>query len=65
MVPLSILDLATVATGSTPARALAETTRLAGVAERLGWLSFICQGEGHGIEFPLASSASLEYSTTA
>jgi luciferase family oxidoreductase group 1 len=40
MVPLSVLDLATVATGSTPARALAETTQLAGVAERLGYTRF-------------------------
>ena len=37
MVPLSVLDLATVATGSTPARALGETTQLAQVAEGLGY----------------------------
>jgi luciferase family oxidoreductase group 1 len=55
MVPLSVLDLATVATGSTPARALAETTRLAAVAERLGskrlWVA-----EHHGMP-AVASSA--------
>lgn len=37
MIPLSILDLATVATGSTPAQALSETTEMAKVAERLGY----------------------------
>jgi luciferase family oxidoreductase group 1 len=37
MIPLSILDLATVATGSTPARALSETTLMALEAERLGY----------------------------
>ena len=37
MIPLSILDLATVATGSTPAQALAETTAMAVAAERLGY----------------------------
>ena len=37
MVPLSVLDLATVAEGSTPADALADTTRLARVVERLGY----------------------------
>jgi luciferase family oxidoreductase group 1 len=37
MIPLSVLDLATVATGSTPARALAETTDLALEVERLGY----------------------------
>ncbi|HET6873136.1 MAG TPA: LLM class flavin-dependent oxidoreductase [Acidimicrobiales bacterium] len=40
MVPLSVLDLATVGSGSTPARALADTTRLALEAERLGYLRF-------------------------
>jgi luciferase family oxidoreductase group 1 len=34
---LSVLDLATVATGSTPAQALADTTRLAVAVERLGY----------------------------
>jgi len=37
MIPLSVLDLATVATGSTPARALSETTAMAREAERLGY----------------------------
>jgi luciferase family oxidoreductase group 1 len=37
MIPLSVLDLATVATGSNPARALAETTDLALEVERLGY----------------------------
>ena len=37
MIPLSVLDLATVASGSTPARALHETTQMAVEAERLGY----------------------------
>jgi luciferase family oxidoreductase group 1 len=37
MIPLSVLDLATVATGSNSARALAETTLTALEAERLGY----------------------------
>lgn len=37
MIPLSVLDLATVATGSTPAQALRETTELAVIVERLGY----------------------------
>jgi luciferase family oxidoreductase group 1 len=37
MVPLSVLDLATVATGSSPAQALAETTELARAVERFGY----------------------------
>lgn len=37
MIPLSLLDLATVASGSTPARALHETTLMAKEAERLGY----------------------------
>lgn len=37
MIPLSVLDLATVATGSTPAQALRETTKMAVEAERLGY----------------------------
>jgi luciferase family oxidoreductase group 1 len=37
MIPLSVLDLATVASGSSPAQALAETTDLARVVERLGY----------------------------
>jgi luciferase family oxidoreductase group 1 len=55
MVPLSVLDLATVATGSTSARALAETTQLAGVAERLGYKR-LWVAEHHGMP-AVASSA--------
>jgi luciferase family oxidoreductase group 1 len=36
VIPLSVLDLATVATGSSPARALRETTMMAISAERFG-----------------------------
>jgi luciferase family oxidoreductase group 1 len=55
MVPLSVLDLATVATGSDPARALAETTELAKTAERLGYKRFWV-AEHHGMP-AVASSA--------
>jgi luciferase family oxidoreductase group 1 len=55
MVSLSVLDLATVATGSTPARALADTTRLATEVERLGYHRFWV-AEHHGIP-AVASSA--------
>jgi luciferase family oxidoreductase group 1 len=55
MVTLSVLDLATVATGSNPSRALAETTQLAAEVERLGfhrmWVA-----EHHGMP-AVASSA--------
>src|ERR1022692_3026387 len=37
MTALSVLDLATVTTGSTPARALQETTDMARVVEQLGY----------------------------
>jgi luciferase family oxidoreductase group 1 len=37
MIALSVLDLATVATGSTPAKALGETTDMAREVERLGY----------------------------
>jgi luciferase family oxidoreductase group 1 len=37
MTSLSVLDLATVATGATPAQALAETTKMARAVERLGY----------------------------
>jgi luciferase family oxidoreductase group 1 len=40
MIPLSVLDLATVATGSSPAQALRETTALAVEAEHLGYRRF-------------------------
>ncbi|HEY1825192.1 MAG TPA: MsnO8 family LLM class oxidoreductase, partial [Acidimicrobiales bacterium] len=37
MIPLSVLDLATVASGSSPAQALRETTELARAVERFGY----------------------------
>jgi len=37
MIPLSVLDHATVATGSTPAQALRETTEMSRIVERLGY----------------------------
>jgi luciferase family oxidoreductase group 1 len=37
MIPLSVLDLATVATGSSPAQALHETTQMAQAVEELGY----------------------------
>ena len=40
MIPLSVLDLATVVTGSSPAQALRETTMMAVKAERLGYRRF-------------------------
>jgi len=55
MVPLSVLDLATVGTGSTPADALADTTRLAGVIEQLGYRR-MWVAEHHGMP-AVASSA--------
>jgi luciferase family oxidoreductase group 1 len=55
MVPLSVLDLATVATGSNPAQALAETTKLAVVAEQLGYRR-LWVAEHHGMP-AVASSA--------
>jgi luciferase family oxidoreductase group 1 len=54
-IPLSVLDLATVATGSTPAQALAESTRLAPVVERLGYRR-LWVAEHHGLP-AVASSA--------
>jgi luciferase family oxidoreductase group 1 len=55
MVPLSVLDLASVARGSSPATALAETTRVAGVAEALGYRR-LWVAEHHGMP-AVASSA--------
>jgi luciferase family oxidoreductase group 1 len=55
MVPLSVLDLATVATGSTPARALAETIEMATVVEQLGYTR-LWVAEHHGMP-AVASSA--------
>ena len=55
MIPLSVLDLATVATGSTPARAFAETTAAAIEVERLGYKR-LWVAEHHGMP-AVASSA--------
>lgn len=55
MIPLSVLELATVATGSTPARALAESTATAVAAERLGFKR-LWVAEHHGMP-AVASSA--------
>jgi luciferase family oxidoreductase group 1 len=55
VVPLSVLDLATVASGSTPARAFAESTELAVAAEQLGYHRFWV-AEHHGLP-AVASSA--------
>ena len=55
MIPLSILDLATVGTGSSPAQALRETTDLAIAAEPLGYHRFWV-AEHHAIA-AVASSA--------
>jgi luciferase family oxidoreductase group 1 len=55
MVPLSVLDLASVAKGFTPADALADTTRLAPVIEQLGYKR-MWVAEHHGMP-AVASSA--------
>ena len=55
MTTLSVLDLATVAKGSTPADALADTTRLARVVEHLGYHR-MWVAEHHGMP-AVASSA--------
>ena len=55
MTTLSVLDLATVAKGASPAQALADTTRLAGVAESLGYHR-MWVAEHHGMP-AVASSA--------
>ncbi len=55
MVPLSVLDLATVGRGSTPADALAATTRLAPLVEELGYRR-LWVAEHHGMP-SVASSA--------
>ncbi len=55
VIPLSVLDLATVATGSTPARAFAETTATAIEVERLGYRR-LWVAEHHGMP-AVASSA--------
>ena len=55
VVPLSVLELATVASGSTPAQALEETTRAATVVEQLGYKR-LWVAEHHGMP-AVASSA--------
>jgi luciferase family oxidoreductase group 1 len=55
MIPLSVLDLATVATGSSPAQALTETIEMATVVERLGY-NRLWVAEHHGMP-AVASSA--------
>jgi luciferase family oxidoreductase group 1 len=55
MVPLSVLDLATVATGSTPAQALTETIKMSTVVEQLGYTR-LWVAEHHGMP-AVASSA--------
>jgi uridine phosphorylase len=55
MTSLSVLDLATVASGSTPAQALRETTEMAVWAESLGYERFWV-AEHHGMA-AVASSA--------
>src|ERR1039457_4648188 len=55
MIPLSVLDLATVATGSTPVQALRETTEMSRIVERLGYHR-LWVAEHHGMS-AIASSA--------
>jgi len=55
MIPLSVLDLATVASGSSPAQALRETTETSRVVERLGYHR-LWVAEHHGMS-AIASSA--------
>lgn len=55
MIPLSVLDLATVATGSTTAQALSETVEIASEVERLGYRR-LWVAEHHGMP-AVASSA--------
>jgi len=55
MVPLSVLELSTIVAGSTPSQALAETTELARIVERLGYRR-LWVAEHHGMP-AVASSA--------
>jgi luciferase family oxidoreductase group 1 len=55
MIPLSVLDLATVASGSTPAQALRDTISMATVVEKLGYTR-MWVAEHHGMP-AVASSA--------
>jgi luciferase family oxidoreductase group 1 len=58
MVPLSVLDLATVTKGSTPAQALEDTTRLAAVVEQLGYQR-LWVAEHHGMPMVASSSPAV------
>ena len=58
MVPLSVLDLATIASGATAAEALADTTRLAGAVERLGYHR-LWVAEHHGMPMVASSSPAV------
>ncbi len=55
MVPLSVLDLATVSEGATPAQALADTVELARLVEELGYRR-IWVAEHHGMPSVASSS---------
>jgi luciferase family oxidoreductase group 1 len=55
MIPLSVLDLATVASGSTPAQALTDTISMASIVEELGYTR-MWVAEHHGMP-AVASSA--------
>jgi luciferase family oxidoreductase group 1 len=55
MIPLSVLDLATVASGSTPAQALTDTISTASIVEQLGYTR-LWVAEHHGMP-AVASSA--------
>jgi luciferase family oxidoreductase group 1 len=58
MVPLSVLDLATIGSGQTAAQALADTTRLAGEVERLGYRR-LWVAEHHGMPMVASSSPAV------
>ncbi len=55
MVPLSVLELSTIVAGSTPSQALAETTELARIVERLGYRR-LWVAEHHGMPAVASSS---------
>ena len=57
-VPLSVLDLATVVEGSTPAQALADSTELAGRVEQLGYRR-LWVAEHHGMPAVASSSPAV------
>ena len=58
MVPLSVLDLATIGSGQSAAQALADTTRLAGEVERLGYRR-LWVAEHHGMPMVASSSPAV------